>query len=253
MERENKALSVVKIIIIVILSFILLFNLYIIIQSKARPNSVPSIFGYKPFVVLSNSMEDEISAGDLVIVKETDMKDLHKDDIIAFRTSRDFVTTHRIVNTVVGENGRCFETKGDSNNVSDDEIICGNSIEGKYLYKIPYLGHIILFIQKPYGLAILLMAILILWLLIRDNKGKEMKKLEKLISKEEMKEYEEFKKAKEKEEIVKEQKEEVKIEKEPQPKKTQTKKTTTRKTTTKKKTTEKKATTPKKTATKKTN
>ena len=234
MERENKALSVIKIIIIVILSFILLFNLYIIIQSKARPNSVPSIFGYKPFVVLSNSMQSEISAGDLVIVKETDIKDIHKDDIIAFRTSRDFVTTHRIVNTVVGEKGRCFETKGDSNNVNDDEIICENSIEGKYLFKIPVLGHIILFIQKPYGIAILLMAILIIWLLIRDNSGKEMKKLEKLISKEEMKEYEEFKKAKEKEELNKEQKEEIKKVEEPQPKKTQTKKKTETKKTTEK-------------------
>ncbi len=233
MERENKALSAVKIIIIVVLSLILLMNLYIIIQSKASPKSVPSIFGYKPFVVLSNSMQDEISAGDLVIVKEVDIKELDEGDIIAFRTSNDFVTTHRIVNIVISEKGKCFETKGDSNNTNDEELICGESVEGKYVHKIPVVGHIILFIQKPYGFAIILMAILIIWLLVRQSGDKEQKKLEKFISKQEMKEFEEFKKAKE--EAQDEQKEikevaENKTEKNEEKPKTKAKKTTKTKT-----------------------
>ena len=41
--------------------------------------------------------------------KETDIKELDKNDIIAFRTSNDFVTTHRIVNIVINENGKCVD------------------------------------------------------------------------------------------------------------------------------------------------
>ena len=86
------------------------------IQAKSNPNDVPSLFGYKPFIVLSGSMETEIYVGDLVIVKEVDSSTLKENDIIAFRDSENLVTTHRIVNVINSDKGLCFETKGDNNN-----------------------------------------------------------------------------------------------------------------------------------------
>ena len=123
-------------------------NLVIIIKAKTKPNAVPSIFSYKPFIVLSGSMEDKINVGDLVFVKEVDSKTLRIDDIIAFRDSSNHVTTHRIVNTVAKENGTCYVTKGDNNNTTDDEIICPKSIEGKYMFKIAELGNIVNNVQQ---------------------------------------------------------------------------------------------------------
>ena len=196
-KRKMKPLRIIKGVIIFILSIILIMNLYIIIQAKSKPNSVPSIFGYKPFIVLSGSMETKIYVGDLVIVKEVDPSTLEVNDIIAFRDSENFVTTHRIINVVNTNNGRCFETKGDNNNVKDNDIVCPESVEGKYDSKIPKIGNAILFIQQPLGFAVMMMSIFIICIFIYMISNRN---INKQISVDELKEFEEFKKRQKQEE-----------------------------------------------------
>ena len=53
----------------VILIPIIIMNLSIMFQAKANTSKVPSVFGIKPFMVLSGSMETEIKKGDLMAVK----------------------------------------------------------------------------------------------------------------------------------------------------------------------------------------
>lgn len=194
-KKENIFLKLVKWILITILSIILVINVYIMIQAKSRPNSVPSVFGYKPFVVLSGSMETEIYVGDLVIVKEVDSSTLKENDIIAFRNSDNLVTTHRIVDVVNDKSGVCFETKGDNNNTKDDEIVCSNNIEGKYKLRIPKLGNAIIFIQEPLGFTVMMLSIFIICIFIYFINSRKIDK-EMIIDKDELKEFEEFKKAK---------------------------------------------------------
>lgn len=193
-DKDGKFSKIIKDIVIGLLMIILMINIYIIIQAKLKPNSVPSIFGYKPFIVLSGSMETEIYVGDLVFVKEVDSSTLQVNDIIAFRDSENLVTTHRIINIVNSDNGRCFETKGDNNNTKDDGMVCSDKIEGKYHSKISKLGHVILFVQQPLGFAVMMMTIFIVCMFIyiftnRKNNNHQM-------DLEEMKEFEEYKKAK---------------------------------------------------------
>ena len=189
---KNRVLTIIRNIIIAILCIILLINTFIIVKSILYPNKVPGIFGYKPFIVLSNSMENEIKAGDLVIVKEVDSSTLKEKDIIAFRDKDNTVTTHRIVEKVKYDKDDCFTTKGDNNNTNDNGPICSKDIEGKLIKVIPVLGHIILFIQQPYGIAIMILALIIVSLLIY-NSSKEK------LSKEELEEFKEFKKKKKEE------------------------------------------------------
>ena len=87
--------KILKIVVICLLIIILAINVSVIIQAKTNPDKVPGIFGYKPFIVLSGSMESEIQVGDLVLVKEVDTSTLKENDIIAFRDKEDVVTTHR--------------------------------------------------------------------------------------------------------------------------------------------------------------
>ncbi len=188
-SKENVFLKIIKGLIIAILSIILVINVYIMIQAKSKPNSVPSLFGYKPFIVLSGSMETEIFVGDLVIVKEVDSTTLKENDIIAFRDSENLVTTHRIINTINSGSEICFETKGDNNNTKDEGIVCSDSIEGKYQYKISKIGNAILFIQEPLGFTVMMLSIFIICIFIYIFNSKK-------IDKEELKEFEEFKKAK---------------------------------------------------------
>ena len=194
--KKNRILKIIKGIVVGILLIILMMNVYVIIQTKSKPNSVPSIFGYKPFIVLSGSMETEIYVGDLVFVKEVNPSTLKVNDIIAFRDSENFVTTHRIINILNIDKGRCFETKGDNNNTKDESIVCPDSIEGKYHFKISKVGNAILFIQQPLGFIVLMLTLLIICIFIYLISNK---KISNQISDEESKEFEEFKKIKKKE------------------------------------------------------
>ena len=184
--------KVLKITVISILSIILVLNIYIMVQANLSPNKVPSVFGYKPFVLLSGSMESEISVGDLVFVKNVDVNTLKTNDIIAFRDNENLVTTHRIVDEIKIDNKRCFKTKGDSNNEEDEGTVCEKQIEGKYQGKIAKVGNIIIFIQKPLGFTVMMLSILIVCILIYFIFSNRINK----ISDKELKEFEEFKKEK---------------------------------------------------------
>ena len=194
--KKNRILKIIKGIVVGILLIILMMNVYVIIQTKSKPNSVPSIFGYKPFIVLSGSMETDIYVGDLVFVKEVNPSTLKVNDIIAFRDSENFVTTHRIINILNIDKERCFETKGDNNNTKDESIVCPDSIEGKYHFKISKVGNAILFIQQPLGFIVLMLTLLIICIFIYLISNK---KISNQISDEEWKEFEEFQKIKKKE------------------------------------------------------
>lgn len=185
-------LNILKGILITVLLVILALNIYIMIQAKTRPNSVPSIFGYKPFIVLSGSMESTIHVGDLILVEEVDTNTLQVNDIIAFRDSENLVTTHRIIRTTIKNKGTCYITKGDNNNTEDEEKVCPNQIEGKYKSRIGKVGNAILFVQQPLGFAVMLLSIFIICIFIYIFSNRNTDKM----TKEELKEFEEFKKAK---------------------------------------------------------
>ena len=92
MQKFKKIISIV---ILLVLIPILFMSMVILINSYTHPNKIPSFCGWKPFIVLSGSMETQISVGDVVVVKEVDTNTLKKGDIIAFNENN-IVITHRI-------------------------------------------------------------------------------------------------------------------------------------------------------------
>lgn len=146
---------VLNIILLVILFVILFVNSVILISSWVKPDEVPSFFGWKPFITLSGSMETEIFAGDLAVVKEVDTSELKEGDVIAFRQD-DIVITHRIQN-IINEDGKTkFITKGDNNNVQDVNPVYEDMIEGKYIFKVSKLGNVAMFMQTPLGMIVII-------------------------------------------------------------------------------------------------
>ena len=120
----------------------------------------PMIFGYKPLVVLSGSMEPNIKTGSIVYYSKVSENELKVGDIITFKTETngDFIT-HRI-NKI--ENGN-YETKGDANKVPDLKTIRFDNIVGKDLnISIPYLGYYVRFINEHLYLIIIIVTILLL-------------------------------------------------------------------------------------------
>lgn len=145
--------------LVIVLPF-LIFNLTLIIKSKLYPNKIADFMGYKPFIVMSGSMETTINIGDLVIVKKVNSSSIHTGDIIAFKNGN-IVISHRVKEVINDSGTYKFKTKGDNNNVADDFIVNSDAIEGIFVNKIPGLGSILLFLGKPIGLLMVILVIII--------------------------------------------------------------------------------------------
>lgn len=188
----------------IVLIPILLINLYIMIQANANQDEVPNILGYKPFIVLSGSMETEIHVGDLIITKNINPKNLEIDDVIAFRDEENTVTTHRIIDIVEKEGTNYFVTKGDNNTSQDKNLVEYKDVEGIYVTRIPGIGSMLSTLSEPTTIIILVLGVTIIFgvgFTITSRKERELDRLEFL----------EFKRQKELE--LKEKEESKKVEK----------------------------------------
>ena len=132
-------------------------------------------------------METSINVGDLVIVKNINTdKDLKTGDIIAFRTSDNYVVTHRIVEVKDNNGKKLFITKGDNNNANDMDPVAFDKIEGVYAK----IGNLVLFIQKPIGFVIIMIILVLVGVILFMITSKSKSRT---ISYDELKEFEEFK------------------------------------------------------------
>lgn len=175
-EQIKRVGKVIGKILFAICIIMLVIEIGIIIQSIAYKDKIPSIFGIKPMIVLSGSMETQISVGDLAIVKDIDAKELKEGDIIAFRNGDNTVTTHRIVE-IEEENGNLtFTTKGDNNSANDLGKVTENQIEGRYIFKLKGIGNFLMYIKEPKGLIAVMILILVaglIWIVVGDNGKKQ--------------------------------------------------------------------------------
>lgn len=161
----QKIKKILTILILLILIPILFVSGVILMNSYIHPDKVPAFFGWKPFIVLSGSMETQISVGDIVIVKEVDTRTLKKGDIIAFR-NKDIVITHRI-DDIITEDGKVkYITKGDNNNTRDEGTVLPEQVEGIFICNVHRLGNLAIFIQTPIGMVVCLSIPIILIIII---------------------------------------------------------------------------------------
>lgn len=105
LTKTEKILNIIGIVLVCIMTPILILDLVLIIKSAVNPNEVPSIFGSKPLVIMSDSMElnennvenlqnsarimlkndnfiwlnsEPVNKNDLVFVKESNINDYLK-------------------------------------------------------------------------------------------------------------------------------------------------------------------------------
>lgn len=156
----DKTLTIVGIVLCVILIPILIMNVTMIIKSYTNDQEVPGIGKTVPFIVLTESMDPIIKAGDMIICsKIDDPSTLKKGDIISFFDPAGngvSVVTHRIIeDPVVTESGKLqFITKGDNNNTNDSLPVSEDKVIAVYKFRIPGLGRLSMFMSTTPGLII---------------------------------------------------------------------------------------------------
>lgn len=147
--------DILRLALLVFCGAILGFNVYLANAKNLVGNQLPMPFGYGAAVVLSGSMEPELSKGDLIVVRKIDTLTINQ--IVVFQ-DEDSLVAHRIVD--IGDDK--IVTKGDANNVSDDPVD-KSQILGQVVFSVPYFGSVIELVKTPVGTtAILLVAILLL-------------------------------------------------------------------------------------------
>jgi signal peptidase len=134
--------------------------------------------GIQPFVVESGSMEPEIHVGSVCFVNtKVKYEDIKVNDIIAFKTKTGMRVTHRVID-ILPEG---FETKGDANASKDGPKITQEDYMGKTIFSIPKIGFAVKELQKPTGMIIggILVIIFVLIGLLFDDSKKEKSKHKK--------------------------------------------------------------------------
>lgn len=180
-DTRSVLAKVIGAVLCVVLIPILVVNLTLIIKSFVHPDEVPGFMGYKPFIVLSGSMEPVFYPGDLVVVKEQPAESLERGDIIAFREGES-VTTHR-VQTVSAQEGQVqYITKGDNNNTEDKITVTDEMVEGVYLFRVSGLGNVAMFLQTPTGMLLFIALPLIAFILYDIFRRRYYERREKLVT-----------------------------------------------------------------------
>lgn len=139
---KEKVFKVIKIILLIIaIIFVGIF-----VKKIINKEEIPFITKTNAYIVLSGSMEPAINIGDIVVITEAKQEEINEGDIISF-TKGTMMVTHRVTE-ITEENGVImYKTKGDNNNAEDLGVITYDNVAGKYNFKIPKLGHVVLFIQ----------------------------------------------------------------------------------------------------------
>lgn len=153
----HKTLTVIGTVLCVILIPILIINLTLIVKSYTNKDTVPSVGGYFPLIVLTDSMYPEIKSGDLIFCQEVEAENVQQGDVISFfdpAGNGTAIVTHRVAEVINEDGTLMFRTRGDNNNTDDKVLVGAQDIVGTYLGRVPAAGSVALFMQTTTGLIV---------------------------------------------------------------------------------------------------
>lgn len=149
--------SVITWLIVALAVFMMVFT---IISVTTFDRNDRALFGYKMYIVRSDSMSaTDFSAGDLILVKEVDPSTLQAGDIMAFtsQNSSNFgeTVTHKIRSLTTSEDGQPgFITYGTTTGTDDETVVTYPYVLGKYQKTIPGVGNFFQFLKTTPGYII---------------------------------------------------------------------------------------------------
>ena len=133
-----------------------------------------------------NSMWPTYYQGDLFVLHDSNPSEIALGDVIVYEKANKDKIIHRVIDIIISNAEYYFRVKGDnplSNPSPDSEattLIHEDSVLGKIAYRIPYLGHLSLAMQRNAGIqlfvyfiAVLLGLAIVFWPESDEDKDKE--------------------------------------------------------------------------------
>lgn len=171
MKKQTK--TIIRTVLLVFVALIVGINVYAFNASRVAGDAIPMPFGVGLTVVLSGSMEPELSVGDLLVVVRQDSYAI--DEVVVFQEGRIGVV-HRIIEM----DGTTVTTQGDANNAPDEPMDISR-VKGKVVLAIPLIGHVVNMIKTPVATVVILAAaIFLLERSFHKEKAKDADQLEEI-------------------------------------------------------------------------
>ena len=154
----------------IITTVILIFSVCVMIFTVISVNTVgkdADFLGYKPYIVLSDSMRDTFAVGDLSVSAQADPETLEPGDIITFASidpsNYGAVVTHKIREITEYEGEPAFVTYGTTTGVDDSYPVPFDNVIGEYKFRLPKMGYFFEFLTTPAGyVTVILIPFLVL-------------------------------------------------------------------------------------------
>lgn len=184
MKKALNILGKAATILIIVLAVLVLIFTFITMKTASSEDA--TFFGYKPYIVLSDSMKDTFAVGDVVVIKTVSPEELQPGDIVSFKSidpdNYGMVITHKIREITTYQDQPALVTYGTTTGADDVYPVPYSQVIGKYMFTLHGLGNFFEFLKTPSGyicIVLIPFLLLILWqavnlvrLLIRYKKEK---------------------------------------------------------------------------------
>lgn len=119
--------------------------------------------------IAGTSMQPQLKQGDAVFISKLDASEAKVGDVIVFSVPPliqsnyhyPAIVAHRIIEITEFQNELAFKTKGD-NTAEDPFVVPSSDLRGQVSGRVPYLGHIILFLQSKQGMIFAIIALVLI-------------------------------------------------------------------------------------------
>ena len=142
-EKMKKVKGALRWVLLCVISVVFGVAVYTWNAQSLTGNVLPMPFGVGVGVVMSGSMEPELSIDDVIIVKEKDEYEVG--DVVVFQ-QKNMLVVHKII--AIDQD--MVTTQGTANNVADEPMNI-SAIKGVVAFHIDGLGGVVTWIKSPLG------------------------------------------------------------------------------------------------------
>ena len=171
--KDKKMKKLIKKVVYAVIYAILIILLSIVSIQKFSNNNL-SLFGYRIFRVISESMLPEYQINDIIMVKKVDIEKIGIGNNISYLKkldeNREIIITHKVIRIEQDYNGnKIFHTKGIVNTV-EDPIVREEQIYGVAIYKMYLLSFINKLVSNKYGfvISIIIPIVILIYLNLKE-------------------------------------------------------------------------------------
>lgn len=142
--------AVINTISVLVIAVAVIVLCIVLLTPSGKP---PTILGYTALRVTTGSMEPVYKTDTMILVKQTEAKEIKNGDVISFYSSDPMldgaVNTHRVVDIYEESGHTKFVTKGDANNAVDSYDVDEEYLIGKVVASSDILGKISRLVANP--------------------------------------------------------------------------------------------------------